>query len=79
MKFVRRFKRPLYPLFVKVDSLPFFVRVKIKTDAYVWSLNLFITAATVKTQSNMRVFVWEERLKVTLWRVLANIVAVEKL
>ena len=49
MKFVRRLKRPVYLLFVKVDPLPFFVRVKTKPNAYVWSLNLFVTAATVKT------------------------------
>jgi len=61
MKFVRRLKRPVYPLFVKVDTLPFFVRVKIKPDAYVRSLNLFIRAATVNTQSNMRIFVWEKQ------------------
>jgi len=40
MEFIRRLKRPVYPLFVEVDPWPFFVRVKIKPDAYVWSRNL---------------------------------------
>jgi len=56
----------------------------LKPNAYVCSLNLFTKAATGKTQSNIRVFVWEEQdrqcsYNVTLRCVLANIVAVEKI